>query len=334
MKKKFLCLLCALLMVAVSAGAWAEAPAAGSLRVEHQVISGNSAWTAESYPEIWITPIFAEYIIIGNEDYPGTFMHFAPPEGTLPRELDYDEASFLNFDTLMGYYYAAYDRYSFEVFLEKAQEDSILSDGSDGVAMYVNEESNRASAMIDIKEDFGKTSKLTIDLYDHSRDLSTDDLKAQLQAEVARVQEAMVIETLDHYWSEGVFESVQIANSNDPAVVTIDTTGLNVVSIDEKKMVYQTRVDERNADSVTITLDTYSNPYYDEEKSAEITLSDGTVMRVTTTDYTGYAGMPVLDEVKYGSGPLYLSITIEATPETFQAKLEEVYARITVEITE
>lgn len=331
MKKKLLLLVTAMLLAAMAVSALAEAPAAGSLKVERQVIDGNSVCTAESYPEVWITPYFAEYILQGKEDYPAVFMRFAPPEGALAQDFDYDDAFLINFDTLTGYSYAAYDRLSFEVFLEKAEEDGILADGSDGVAMYVNADSNRGNAMIDIKETFGKTSKLTIDVYDYSRKLSQDELKEKLQEEVERVRAAMTIETLDHYWAAGVFESVQLANAHDPVLVTVDTSELNVIAVDDKKITYETPIDERNVEKVEVNLDTYSNPYYNEDESTEVTLSDGTVMRVKTTDYTGYAGVPVLDEVKIGSGPLYLSITITATPDVFMEKLEEVWARVTVE---
>ncbi|MCL2811990.1 MAG: hypothetical protein FWD25_08910, partial [Clostridia bacterium] len=183
MKKILSCLLIAVLCLSLASIAMAEAPAAGSLKAVQQTIRGNSSWTPESYPEIWITPIFGEYIVEGRdtERYPANFLRFAPPEGTAPLRFEYDYSNLIDFDTLFQYSYQAHDRASYELFLERAEEEEhILADGSDGVAIYVMPSRwGRGRAMIDLKQYFGGTAKLVIEIYDNAG----DDLSAEALGE-------------------------------------------------------------------------------------------------------------------------------------------------------
>lgn len=56
----------------------------------------------------------------------------------------YDESTLLDLDALIAYYNGAFDRASFELFLESVPEENILADGSDGVAMYIKLDNMRA----------------------------------------------------------------------------------------------------------------------------------------------------------------------------------------------
>ena len=328
--KKTISVLLALCLMLTAGMVVAESPEAGSLNVERVSIRGNASWTKESYPEIWITPVFAEYIIKGNEKYPAHFLHFAPPEGALPTSFAYDEAVFLDHDILAAYYYFAYDRHAFELFLEKADPEFILEDGSDGVAMYISPDSRRARALIDISDNFGGTAKLEIVFDDYSRDITTEQLTGYIQAEVERVQAAMTFVELDQYWSEGVFGAVELHAGNDPVSVLLDAASLTIVSLKESKLKAQELVDG-DVRSIELALDSYSYVYSNEEEAEDITLSDGTEWKIYHTGYTGYAVFVVMEVAKYDR-PLYLTVQSDCAPEDFVDVLEAINSLVTINV--
>lgn len=305
-----------------------------TLNIVKETVRGNSAWTPESYPEIWLTPYFAEYVIEGNEKYPPVFLRIAPPEGSNPLEFSSDSASFIDFDTLMGYYYYVTDSYAFELFLEDVAEEDIMQDGSDGVAMFVQEDSRRAKGLVDIKDDFGKSSKLFIELYDNTGKLSVEEKRQALEAEVARVQANSTVETLDHYWSEGVFGDVQLFDTYDDIIVVVDATGLTVTKIEDEVFVYEEKNADGKMEETKIELNGYAGPYYREEQGetdgiSSVTLEDGTEMKTYNTEYTGYAAVVALESDHFDN-VLYLSITSDCSPDAFPAKLQTIYNRITI----
>ena len=318
--------LCALLILALclASVAMAQAPAAGSLRAEKQTIDGNSSWTPESYPEIWLTPFSAQYIIEGrdSERYPANFVCFAPPEGTAPRHIAHDIVSVLDFDTLFAYTYAAYDRHSYELFLEKAEEEEyILADGSDGVAIYVMPSRwGRGRAMIDLKPYFGGTAKLTIEIYDNAGDdLSVEELGKLIQDEASRVLGAMELVELDRFWSQGVFSSVDLFNRSGVSI-TVDTADMTITRLEDNKLKNQVLVDG----AVRETEIGLSSPFGEEVE--EHTLADGTPYIRDTWDYWSYAYF-FIQEGRSG-GEVYLQIKIGVPPEAFAAELEKVYPLI------
>lgn len=319
-------LVCLLLMAAV---AGAEAPAAGPLSMEQHAVRGNASFTAASYPEIWITPIFDEHIIVGLEKYPAHFLRFAPPEGCEAMEFDYDDTVFIDHENLLTYEYYAYDSASFELFLEKAEAEHTLLDGSDGVAMYITPDSRRAQAMLDISEWFGKTAKLSVYISDHTRDITGEALTALIEAEVARLQDAMEFVELDHFWSEGVIAGVQLKADNDPVTVKVDTAGWIVTKVQEDTLLSKWKASERMAGKRKLTIDTYT--YVDSKDDVtELTLADGATFRVYSTDLSSYAALTLLEEGKRGA--VHLTIQIDGAPEDFAAALQEVYDRLTIEV--
>lgn len=329
MKRSLCFLICALLMLALAgSAACAEAPAANSLAARYQSVRGNASFTPESYPEVWITPVYADHIITGidPEKYPAKFLCFSPPEGSAMFKLSYDQSSFINHDALMATYYFAYDRASFELFLEKADEEYILKDGSDGMAIYIQPDSRRARALIDLKPQFGGTSKLEIVLDDYSRDITEAQLKEQIQAEVERVRAEIKLVELDHYWSEGVFESVELHAGYDPVSVVIDTQGLTVTKLEEAKLVYG-KPDGRSVANTEIAVDSYSYAQ-DKEESTDEALKDGTAYRCYNSEYVSYASFTLLEEGKHG--PVYLTFRIDCEPEAFTSLLEQAYALVSV----
>ncbi len=321
--------------IPVCCGAKAETLAKGSLNAVAEVVRRNSSFTAESWPEIWISPIFDDHIIgqTDPEKYPAKFLHFAPLPDTAPMDFSYDQATFVNHEKmqLLGYY--AYDRYAFELFLEKAEEQNTIADGSDGVAMFVQPDSGRARALIDLKPQFGGTAKLEIVISDYN-DATADELKQMIQAEAERVQGAMRLEETGHYWSDGVFQSVKLVSNNERATAMIDTSALTVAKLDPNRLVSKVFVKQGQVASTEISLDSYSyalSKFEEKDPAAsEEALADGTAYTSYTSEYTGYAAFPLLGEG--GHGPLYLTVRIDCGPEAFKEKLEAVYKLITLQV--
>ena len=323
MKKILVVALCFALMIS------AVAVAEGGIDVARQSVRGNASFTPESYQTVWITPVFDDHIITGTdpEKYPAKFLTFPAPDGGAMLEYNYDESDFLNHDTLMAYYYFAYDRASYELFLERAEEEHIMKDGSDGVAMFVEPDARRARAMFDLTPYFGGTSKMEIILSDHSRDITTDQLKTMIEAETDRVMGAIQVEEPGKFWSEGVFNSVEIDGDREKFKAVVDTKGLTVTRIEPKKVVTKV-ADGRNASETEISIDTYSYAAGHENGKAAA-LADGTSFIVYNSDYTGYASFVLTEEGERGD-PVYMTIKIDVEPAGFPAALEEAYARVEV----
>lgn len=336
MKKSVSLVLALLIALCMMGTAMAEAPAAGSLNPVPQDVRGNVSFTEESFNQIWITPIYDDHIIgkTDLEKYPPKFISFPAIEGTALMDMRYDQCTMVNHDDLTLYYYVAYDRYSFEVFLEKAEEENIISDGSDGeLAMYVQPDNGRCRALISLKQQFGGTAKMEIIIDSYDRNTKADVLKEMIQAEAARVMAAMQLVELDHYWSEGVFGTVQLLASRDSIVVTINTEGLTVTRLEPDKLIFKAFVSERNASGTEITLENYSYPYSKaedgDEAATDETLADGTTYKCYTSDYSSHASFTVLEEDSRGN-PLYLNIKIDCEPDAFKSALEKTYALIQV----
>jgi len=330
MKKILSCLLILALCIGLSTAAMAVAPAVGSMKAVQQTIRGNSTWTPESFPEIWITPFFAEYIVEGrdNERYPASFLRFPPPEGTSPLRIDYDFSSYIDFDTLFQYSYQAMERTSYELFLEKAEEENILNDGSGGVAVYVKPDRwGRGRALIDLKPYFGGTSKLWIEIYDNAGgNLTGEELGKLIQDEVARVQAAIQMEELDRFWSQGAFSSVELFEDRYDVTITVDASDMTITHIQGKGLKSQVLADGK-VRSTEIEL---GSPHGDDLEDQ--TLADGTPYVRMTRDYWSDAYF----FIKKGrsSGEIYLHIKIGVPAEEFAAELEKVYSLITLPVAE
>ncbi|MCL2544490.1 MAG: hypothetical protein FWE77_01080 [Clostridia bacterium] len=324
MKRTLSTLLILALCLCLASAVAAQAPAAGSLRAEKQTIRGNTSFTPASYPEIWLTPFSAQYIVEGrdSERYPANFLRFAPPEGTAPLRIESDSASLIDFNTLFQYSYEAVNRYAFELFLERAEEEHILADGADGVAVYVIPGNRRGRALIDLKEFFGGTSKLWIEIYDHTGDLSGEELGQLIQEEVARVQGGMELVELDRFWSQGVFASVELFSDFDKVTVTVDTSGMTLTRIrDDKLETY----DLKDGGAYSTEISIGSLMWEDEVEDRE--LADGTPYKLRASEYSGHAFF-FIQEGRYSD--VYLVIRIGVSPEEFAAELERVFPLVTL----
>lgn len=321
MKRLLSSLLVAILTLALCAPALAAEPEAALFKVEKQTVRGNSAWTPESVPEVWLTPYFDEYIVEGKENYPAEFVRFPVAEGSSPYSFRQDSFGAVNFDTLVSYSYQAYDRASYELFLEKAEADNILADGSDGVAMYIAPDNRRGRAMIDVKSMFGGTAKLTIDVYDNTGDLDGEALTKLIQDETKRVQDAMKHEKLEQYWSKGAFSTVILFDDYAKHEVTLDVKDLTIIDLDDDKMIVMEKNSKGKVDKTKYELTDY---LYHEEEAKDAALADGTPYKVYNSEYTGYTSFQLAE----GEKPLILSIEITCDQEEFVAKLEQAYARV------
>lgn len=325
--KRIAGLLALLMALVLAMPVLADAPAAGSLTMTQETVRNNTSFTLESYPEIWITPYFDEHIIVGLADYPPVFMRFSPPEGTMPMEFDYDSAAFIDHENLLVYSYYAYDRASFEVFLEKAAAENTVADGSDGIAIYANPDARLGRALIDIKDVFGKTSKLEIIVNDYNRDATSETLLQMIEAETARVMDSMTVETLDGYWSADVFASVELADNSGPVTAIVDVSGYTMTKVDESELTLKEKATERSAGKTRIQLDDYAYVLSKEETEG-MTLADGSEWLVYIWELGGYASRVVAEEGRYG--PVYLTINIDTEPDSFIEKVEELWSRIEI----
>ena len=322
------CVSLCLVLLMLCAAAFAES---APVDVKLQSVRGNASFTRESYDTVWITPIFDEHIVTktNEEKYPAKFIKFPAPEGYTLTEYSYDESSFINFDILVGLYYYAYDKASFELFLEKAVEEEIIKDGSDGTAIYIEPDARRVRAMVSLKDQFGGTSKLTVILDDYSRDLGTDELLPMMEEELARIAAEMTVEQPGHFWTEGKFNSIEIQDGRNPASAIMDVSGLLVTRFSESKIT-TLAADGRNANDVQIEMGSYSYAHskLDEgDKDAkQATLENGMAYVCYSTEYSSHAGFLIyLDEEE--ERKVYLTIRIECAPDEFPAALEAIYER-------
>ena len=324
MKKGISLILAVILVLGSVSFAWAEAPAEASRSIEMKRTAQNLTWSRESYPEIWLTPYFAEYIIENkdSERYPAKFLAFTAPENALAYEFRYDRASFIEFEDMIDYSYYIASRASFELFLEKAEKEHILADGSgDGIAMYVDPDKNRAYAMLSLEDQFGGTAKLEIVLYDYTRNMNADKLSAIIQAETERVASNMQVEDLAGYWSEKVYTSVQLYYSFLNIGVTVDTSDMTLVRANDSDLTSMVMVDDQVRET-KIEVTTYVH-----DEAVEATLADGTPYLLRATEYSSTASF-VIGEAR--ENPVYVAIGIGGSPEECIAELENVYPLVSI----
>lgn len=323
--KRWIAAFCAALTLALALPGRAEG---AGMDLARRVVGGDVTFDPAGYPAVWITPVFDEHILaeVDLEAYPAKFLSFAAPaNGGLVR-YRYDESVFLNLDALVAYYYQAYDKASFELFLEGAAPENIRSDGADGVAMYVEPDNLRACAMISLKEQFGGMAKLCVGVEGFARNTTVGQIAELLKREVQRVQAEMAVREPGHFWSEGRFDTVEIGAAYDPFTAVVDASGLTVTGIDRDKLIAKA-ADGHMVKGVEIALGAYSYAHQQGD-AANAALKDGTPYKRYGTEYSGYAGFTLSEEGKLG--PVYLTIKIDGDTAEFEQKLEETYARIKV----
>ncbi|MCL2812830.1 MAG: hypothetical protein FWD25_13205, partial [Clostridia bacterium] len=181
----------------------------------------------------------------------------------------------------------------------------------------------RGRAMIDLKQYFGGTAKLVIEIYDNAGDdLSAEALGELIQAEVARVQAGIEFVELDRYWSQGVYSSVELFDNHNGVTITVDTTDMILTRMQDDRLRSQTLVDGKVRE-IEIGL---NSPFGDEQE--EQTLEDGTPYIRSSWDHASFAYFYIQDG-RY-SGEVYLQIKIGVERDEFAAELEKVFPLVTL----
>ena len=213
MKKLLIPCVAAIAVLAVSANA-EELPYVWELPQYTYIRS--TLLSEESYPEVCINPEYASGIFSSYADPDPVYLCFPGPDGASCESFDTSEASYLDVDNDIQYSYQVVSSYSFEVFLNEAEDESwILLDGADGTAARIDPESGRAYGLI-ATEEFDKSSKLYImlglDDLDSKMPLDTrvQALSDAILAEVSRVNEAMHYEHITPYWTTGKFAGAKL----------------------------------------------------------------------------------------------------------------------------
>ena len=330
-KMRFWCLVLAALLMFSSVALMTSASAAKeSGKLEYTLENNVDLWQTDGYPEVWLTPVFTDYIVSGYnpEKYPANYIKFALPEGALPHEIEYDEALLFDPDKLIVYYYWVNDRDAFELFLEKAEEGTILLDGSDGVAVYHNKDQATAHAMIDIAEYFGGTAKMRMRMQVQDRSVTPEEAGELMLAEVERVKAKMAFVELGEPWTKEAFTLVELGDGRNSINIVIDTTDLtiSVASLNSHKLITLEPVafGEKN-DTNSVEIDIESSAY---GEFTSATMADGTEYLLENREYYSAAFF----YLKPGrlSGDMYLKVRIKCEPDAFAQRLEEVMSRITL----
>lgn len=298
-----------------------------------QTQRATTTYTRDSYDTVWITPIYADYMISGQnpERFPTRFVSFEAPQGALLGDYRYDSSVLINTDRLLTYLYVAYDQVSFEAFLERAEQEHIIKDGADGVAIYLSPDSYTADALIDLAPHFEGSPKLQIMINSFDRTITKESLQTLIEDEVARVQASMQIENPPTYWSAGAYNSIEIASSRDPFSAIVDVQGLTVTRFDVSRII--TKVAEDNHTHGTeIAIGSYSYPHSMQEDGnqavKDAALADGTAYKYLHTGHTGYASITLAEDGRFG--PVYLTLTLDGEEPGFAQALEELWSRISL----
>ena len=307
--------------------AFAPMASADAVDMKRQFVRGNASFTAESYETIWITPIYDNPMIAGvaKDKYPTKFFSFSAPDNGCLMEYAYDKSVFINNDSLAVYRYLAYDRGNFEMFLDFVDDDNVLAYGDETVAVYVDPDKGSAHAMLDLDSEFGSTAKLEIIIDHKSGMLLPGQLKDLIIAEVERVQGELSVQNLDHYWSEGMINTITIGADDDPfeAVITVD--GYNVTATDTHAVVTK-EPDGSGAKTISVAIARTSRAH-SEMSAREGKLSDGKPYLKYNAEYTGYATFTLTEKGNDGR-PVYFTVAIDCRSDEFDAELEALFGRV------
>lgn len=251
----------------------------------------TSLVTPESYPEVCISPYYFSSSFVSQYKEP-YFIHFPCPANTFATSVDVDTAFFLNVAELRQYAYAAYDSYAYETFLNNCDVDEyILADGSDGVAMYINPDRTRATALIGMPE-IEKSAKLEVLIIDdslgnRSEQEVIDALTALITNEVARIKASLTVELADAFWTVGRYAGFNVAsNSRYTEGLGLSYTlpeGYFITELNGTDVTIAKVLGKDDAIKVDFDLDTYSyvSYKYEEDPDSVVTVSiDGNEYRI------------------------------------------------------
>lgn len=305
--------------------------------------------TKDSYPEIVLRPGYASTEIRKFQEGSLPFVHVPNPPDAVPIRFDYSDCAFINEDKRIVYNYEMHDRFAYEDFNAKVNDDQILKDGSDGVAIRVRADVERAEALIGIPQ-MGKTAKLWIAIDDGkinsrmSEKEAFDILAEKITAEVERVQASLQVKEHSQLWTIGRYASFTMkhyASSHDYYVLT--DPDFMVERVDDLRLegLYAAGKDQRGRlqhHEISIKLDNYksSDSWEDSSsyKSIKHTLSNGmdAITRLSLMDGKVSSSRT---ELVFGTGrnysgemPLYMEIYISYAYGFLPDSQEAVFTRL------
>ena len=296
--KKLLSVLLGIALLCCAFAAAAEATELPYLETEDQdVYLSSTVLTEASYPKICITP-YSEYNLFERDKDEPMYVVLPCPEGMRCESFGISKANFLKLDasTACEYYYEAVDRWSYEDFLLKVEnEEYILMDGSEGIAAYINPERAAARALFGLDE-IQKGAKLYVEIHMQNFSKKEDAEKVKLltdaiQAEITRVKENMTIAKADNlFWTNGTFKGIKLFSSSVTGkVFTMDLPQVAfnlseeisgqafVTNVSGNSFAAYVVPERGKYVSVKGSIDSYSYVNYDRDESeiTKVTLSDG-----------------------------------------------------------
>lgn len=148
--------------------------------------------------------------------------------------------------------------------------------------------------------------------------MTIDELAVKCEEEIGRILSTMQVQTLSGYWSQGKISSIDLFDYYNDYLVTIDTSSLAPVSIQNTGIIYYRMVDN-DAIEYEIKFTTYM------DDTVEKHLPDGTLYYERATEYTTYRYFPI-----EADDELYLCIEGGETGDAFESEAEKAYSLVTI----
>ena len=295
--KKLLALLMSLMLLCGIAAANAEAELPYLETVDQDMYINQTLLTAESYPQVCISPFSAYSLFESTYDEPW-YVTFPCPEGAQCNEFSVDSASFLDVNNAYQYYYQATDSYSYETFLNKCEDESnIILDGSDKAAAYISPDRGNAYALLGLDE-IKRGAKLyvsvSMDLYRKlPEDSRAQTLTDFIKAEVERLQANMTCAVNNKFWTVDACKGVKLYSVSIPGMTLVQdlpasidfhfdgetfTAKPFITRVDGQEFtVYAAAEDRSKSVRIQAEINSYSYVFYNREASeyTMVTLDDG-----------------------------------------------------------
>ena len=295
--KKLLALLMSLMLLCGIAAANAEAELPYLETVDQDMYINQTLLTAESYPQVCISPFSAYSLFESTYDEPW-YVTFPCPEGAQCNEFSVDSASFLDVNNAYQYYYQATDSYSYETFLNKCEDESnIILDGSDKAAAYISPDHGNAYALLGLDE-IKRGAKLyvsvSMDLYRKlPEDSRAQTLTDFIKAEVERLQANMTCAVNNKFWTVDACKGVKLYSVSIPGMTLVQDLPASIdfhfdgetfsakpfiTRVDGQEFtVYAAAEDRSKSVRIQAEINSYSYVFYNREASeyTMVTLDDG-----------------------------------------------------------
>ena len=275
--KKLFALLMSLMLLCGIAAANAEDELPYLETVDQNMYFNKTLLTAESYPQVCISPFSAYSLFESTHDEPW-YVTFPGPEGAQCCDFSADSCGFLDVDNAYSYSYHAVDSYSYETFLNKCpDENNILLDGSDKIAAYINPDYGSAFALFgldEIKRGAKLYVSISMDMYrklpEDSRAQALTDL---LMAEIERITKLYSVSIPGMTIVQDLPASIDFHFDGEtftakPFITRVDSQKYSICAAAE---------DRSKSVRIEAEINSFSYVFYDREESeyTKVTLDDG-----------------------------------------------------------